>query len=108
MLLVNTDYISGKELKMLGMVSGAVVKKTTSEFGGQSRSLKAINGNPMDEKKKKDEEINDVRNEASIKMVKAAQKQGADAIINIRYTAAAISSDSYEVMMYGTAVKFVR
>lgn len=106
MLLVTTDYISGKEIKMLGMVKGVAVQKIESAFGGgQQQGLKSLNA--KQEKKKPDDPVNDARNEASIKMVKDAQKLGADAIVNIRYTAAAVPGDSYEVMMYGTAVKYL-
>ena len=31
MILVNTDYITGKELEMLGLVKGSTVRQSTSE-----------------------------------------------------------------------------
>lgn len=31
MILVNTDYISGKELEMLGMVKGSTISQKMSE-----------------------------------------------------------------------------
>ena len=107
MLLVTTDYVSGKEIKMLGMVKGVAVQKieTATFGGGQQHSLKSLNTN---HEKKPEDPVNDARNDASMKMIKEAQKLGADAIVNIRYTAATVPGGSYEVMMYGTAVKYVR
>jgi len=38
-------------------------------------------------------------------MVKEAEKLGANAIINIRYTSAAVMQGAAEILAYGTAVK---
>jgi uncharacterized protein YbjQ (UPF0145 family) len=40
-------------------------------------------------------------------MAMEAQELGADAVINIRYTSAAIMQGAAEVLAYGTAVKFL-
>ncbi len=39
------------------------------------------------------------------RMVKEAEKLGADAIINVRFTSLAILAGSAEMLVYGTAVK---
>ncbi len=39
-------------------------------------------------------------------MVENAEKMGADAVVNVRYTTSAIMQGASEVMVYGTAVKF--
>ena len=39
-------------------------------------------------------------------MVEVAEKMGADAVVNVRYTTSAIMQGASEVMVYGTAVKF--
>ena len=40
-------------------------------------------------------------------MVQAAESLGADAVVNVRYSSAAVMQGAAEVMAYGTAVKFV-
>ncbi len=44
---------------------------------------------------------------ATKRMAMEAQELGADAVINIRYTSAAIMQGAAEVLAYGTAVKFL-
>ena len=103
MILVNTDYITGKELEMLGLVKGSTIhskhigKDIASAFktlvGGE---LKAYN-----------EMMNEARALATKRMVKEAEELGADAIVNVRYASSAIMQGAAEVIAYGTAVKFV-
>jgi uncharacterized protein YbjQ (UPF0145 family) len=38
-------------------------------------------------------------------MVEVAEKKGANAIVNIRFTSASISQGAAEVLVYGTAVR---
>ena len=40
-------------------------------------------------------------------MVEEAEKLGADAVINVRYTSASIMQGASEIMAYGTAVKII-
>ncbi|MGN1145927.1 MAG: YbjQ family protein, partial [Acetatifactor sp.] len=53
------------------------------------------------------EMMNDARALATKRMVEEAEKLGADAIVNLRYSSAAVMQGAAEVMAYGTAVKFV-
>lgn len=52
----------------------------------------------------------EMMNEASAlttkRMVQEAEHLGADAVVNIRYSSAAIMQNAAEVIAYGTAVKF--
>lgn len=102
MILVNTDYISGKELEMLGMVKGSTIqsKNIGRDF---TQGLKTIVGGEL---KAYTEMMNEARELATGRMVEEAKKLGADAVVNIRYASAAVMQGAAEVMAYGTAVKF--
>ena len=102
MLLVNTDYISGRELVMLGLVKGSTIQsKNIGKDIGQS--FKTIIGGEL---KSYNEMMNEARELATSRMVEDAQRLGADAIVNVRYASAAVMQGAAEVMAYGTAVKF--
>lgn len=49
--------------------------------------------------------MEEARGIATLRMVKEAEKLGANAIINIRYTSAAVMQGAAEILAYGTAVK---
>lgn len=103
MFLVNTDYISGKELEMLGLVKGSTIQ--SKNIGRDiSQGFKTIVGGEL---KAYTEMMNDARELATQRMTQEAEKLGADAIVNIRYASSAIMQGAAEVIAYGTAVKFV-
>ena len=103
MILVNTDYISGKELEMLGLVKGSTI--LSKHFGKDlTQSFKTLVGGEL---KAYNEMMNEARAIATKRMVEEAESLGADAIVNIRYSSAAIMQGAAEVIAYGTAVKFV-
>ncbi len=102
MLLVNTDYIEGKTLEMLGMVSGSTIqsKNIGKDFGAGLKSL--VGG----ELKGYTEMMEEARSVAEQRMVEQAIRLKADAVVNVRYTTSAIMAGASEVMVYGTAVRF--
>lgn len=103
MILVNTDYISGKELEMLGLVKGSTIQ--TKHIGKDiGASLKTLVGGEL---AGYTEMMNDARALATKRMVKEAEDLGADAIVNIRYASSAVMQGAAEVIAYGTAVRFV-
>ncbi len=102
MILVNTDYITGKELEMLGLVKGSTIQ--TKNVGRDiTAGLKTLVGGEL---QGYNEMMNDARALATKRMVLEAEGLGADAIVNIRYASSAIMSGAAEVIAYGTAVKF--
>lgn len=102
MVIVNTDYISGKELEMLGMVKGSTIQsKNIGHDIGQG--FKTLVGGEL---KSYTDMMNAARQVATDRMVQEAQLLGADAVVNVRFASAAIMSGAAEVMAYGTAVKF--
>ena len=102
MILVNTDYISGKELEMLGLVKGSTIQ--SKHLGKDiSQAIKTLVGGELTEY---NEMMNDARALATKRMVAEAEGMGADAVVNIRYSSSAIMQGAAEVIAYGTAVKF--
>ncbi len=102
MLLINIDYIPGKEFEVLGMVKGTVVqsKNIGKDFMAGMKTLVGgeITGYT--------EMLNEARQIAVKRMVDQAELLGADAVINIRYGSASVMQGSAEVIAYGTAVKY--
>ena len=102
MLIVNTDYISDKELVTLGLVKGSTIQ--TRNIGRDiTQGLKSIIGGELSA-------YNDMmisaREIATHRMVGEAESLEADAIINVRYATSAIMDGAAEVIVYGTAVKY--
>ncbi len=103
MILVNTDYISGKKLETLSLVKGSTIQ--SKHIGSDiSQSLKTLVGGEL---KSYNEMMNTARALATKRMVAEAEELGADAVVNIRYASAAVMQGAAEVIVYGTAVKFI-
>ena len=103
MILVNTDYISGKELETLSIVKGSTIQ--SKHLGKDlAQAFKTLVGGELSSY---NEMMNEARAIATKRMVKEAEALGADAIVNIRYASSAIMQGAAEVIAYGTAVKFI-
>ncbi len=103
MILVNTDYITGKEFNMLGLLKGSTIQ--TKNLGKDiSQGFKTLIGGEL---KAYNEMMNDARALATKRMVEEAQDLSADAVVNIRYASSSVMAGAAEVIAYGTAVKFI-
>lgn len=103
MILVTTEFITGKELETLGYVRGGTVQST--HFGRDlAAGFKTLVGGEI---KGYTEMLEDARKIAIARMVEEAQSMGADAIIGLRFASAAVMQSAAEIIAYGTAVKFV-
>ena len=103
MILVNTDYINGKELEMLALVKGSTIQ--SKHLGKDiAQAFKSMVGGEL---KAYNDMMNEARALATKRMVAEAEALGADAIVNIRYASSAIMQSAAEVIVYGTAVKFI-
>lgn len=102
MILVNTDYITGREFDMLTLVRGSTVqaKSFAKDFGA---GLKNLTGGEL---RAYTELMNEAREVATQRMIEDALRYGADAVINVRYMSSAVMQGAAEVVAYGTAVKF--
>ncbi len=101
MLLLNIDYVPGKEVEPLGLVKGTVVqsKNVGKDFMAGMKTLVGgeITGYT--------EMLVEARQIATKRMVDEAAALGADAVINIRFGSSAVMQGAAEVIAYGTAVK---
>ena len=103
MILVNTDFITGKELETLTLVKGSTIQ--SKHLGKDiSQSFKTLVGGELTAY---NEMMNEARAIATKSMVAEAEALGSDAVINIRYASSAVMQGAAEVIVYGTAVKFL-
>ena len=103
MILVNTDYISGKEFEMLGIVKGSTIR--SKHLGKDiAQGFKSMVGGEL---KSYTQMMDEARALATKRMVDEAEALGADAVVNVRYASSAVMHGAAEVIAYGTAVKFV-
>ena len=102
MILTTIDYISGKELEVIGLVQGSTIQ--SKDIGKDiMQSLKTLVGGELEGYTQM---MNEARSVATRRMVDAAIERGAEAVIGIRYASSAIMAGAAEVIAYGTAVKF--
>ena len=101
MIVVNTDYVAGhKVVRTLGLVQGSTVRSKHAGhdflagwkafFGGEIRSYTDL--------------IEESRQQAIGRMMEMAQKMGANAILNVRFSNSSIMQGSNELFCWGTAV----
>ena len=102
MIITTTENIPNQEVgQILGIARGSTVRARNvgrDIFAG----LKSIVGGEIEEYTRLQAES---REQAMQRMVKDAEKLGADAIINVRLTTALIMQGTAEILAYGTAVK---
>lgn len=102
MLLLNIDYVPGRELEALGIVKGTVVQ--SKNFGKDFMAgMKTLVGGEI---VGYTEMLNEARQIAVKRMVDEAKELGADAIIGIMYGSSQVMAGAAEVIAYGTAVKY--
>ncbi len=102
MRIVNTDFISGKELETLELVKGSTIQSKNVGRDIQM-SLKTLVGGELTSY---NQMMNEARALATKRMVEEAEALGADAVINVRYASSSVMQGAAEVIVYGTAVKY--
>ena len=103
MILVNTDFITGKNFETLGIVKGSTIQ--SKHIGKDIMSgLKTIVGGELTAYS---EMLNEARAKATKRMVEEAEQMNADGVINIRYASSTVMQGAAEILVYGTAVKFI-
>ncbi len=103
MIIYTTDYISGKKLETLGLVKGSTVQ--TKHIGKDiTQAFKHLVGGEL---KAYNEMMSDARALATERMMEEAKELKADAIVSVRYATSAVMQGAAEVIVYGTAVKFI-
>ena len=101
MLLLNIDYIPGKEIEALGIVKGTVVQ--SKNFGKDFMAgMKTLVGGELAGPTGL---LAEARQIATKRMVDEAEALGADAVVNMRFGSSSVMQGAAEVIAYGTAVR---
>ena len=102
MIITNTDFVTGKEIKeILGLVKGNTIQ--AKSIGKDIKAgFRHIAGGEI---KEYTDMLAESREIALKRMKDKAEKQDADAIINVRFMTSSIMGGAAEILAYGTAVK---
>ncbi|MEA3451470.1 MAG: YbjQ family protein [Bacteroidota bacterium] len=102
MILSTTETVAGKTIVVsLGIARGSTVR--ARDIGRDIfASLKNIVGGEINEYTKLQAQA---REQAMQRMIADAEKLGADAVVNVRFTTSMIMQGASEILAYGTAVK---
>ena len=95
MIITNTEFVTGKEIKeMLGLVKGNTIqaKSIGKDF---KAGLRHIAGGEI---KEYTEMLAESREIALKRMTDKAQRMGADAVINVRFMTSAIMGGAAEIL----------
>jgi uncharacterized protein YbjQ (UPF0145 family) len=102
MILSTTSTVAGKEVfETIGICRGSTVRARNigrDIFAG----IKNIVGGEIEEYTKLQAQS---REQALQRMIKDAERLGADAVINVRFTTSMVMQGAAEMLAYGTAVK---
>jgi len=102
MIITNTDFVTGKEIKeILGLVKGNTIQ--AKSIGKDIKAgFRHIAGGEI---KEYTDMLAESREIALKRMKDKAEKQDADAIINVRFMTSSIMGGAAEILAYGTSVK---
>lgn len=102
MILSTTETIPNKQItEILGISRGSTVRARNVGRDFMA-GIKNLVGGEIDEYTKLQAQS---REEAMDRMIKDAEKLGADAIVNVRFATSVIMQGASEILAYGTAVK---
>jgi uncharacterized protein YbjQ (UPF0145 family) len=99
----NTENIPGKKYELIATVKGTMIqsKHLGRDIGS---ALKSMVGGEL---RAYSEMLNEARAIATKRMMEEAAALNADAVVNIRYTSSTVIQGAAEILVYGTAVRFV-
>ncbi len=102
MIIVTTPTIAGKTItETLGLVKGNTIR--ARNIGRDIiAGLKNITGGEIEEYTKL---LGEAREQAIDRMIKDAERLGADAIVSLRFSTSEVMDKAAEVLAYGTAVR---
>ncbi len=102
MIITNTDFVTGKEIKeMIGLVKGNTIQAKSIGKDIKAGFRHLVGG----EIKEYTQMLAESREIAMKRMVDKAEKLGADSVINVRFMTSSIMGGAAEILAYGTAVK---
>ncbi len=102
MIITTSETIVGKEIyQTIGLVRGSTVR--ARNIGRDIfATLKNLVGGEISEYTKL---LADAREQSIQRMVEDAERLGANAIVEVRFTTSAVMQGCSEILAYGTAVK---
>ncbi len=102
MIITTTDFIPGREIiEIIDIARGSTVR--ARHIGRDIvAGLRQVIGGEITEYTKL---MADAREQAIDRMIADAERIGADAVINVRFTTSAVMQSASEILAYGTAVK---
>lgn len=103
MIIVTTDTIEGRKLELIRIVTGSNVESVHVGKDILAGFKNLVGG----EVKQYTEMLESSRNKAMARMIQEAEDIGADAIVSVRFTSSQVSEMASEMLIYGTAVKFI-
>ena len=101
MIITTSDQVEGKKVtKTIGLVRGSTIR--ARHLGSDIMAgLRGMVGGEISEYTKM---MAEAREQAIQRMTEDAEKQGANAIVSMRFTTSMIMSNAAEVLAYGTGV----
>ncbi|MDX1568843.1 MAG: YbjQ family protein [Xanthomonadales bacterium] len=102
MICVTTDFVAGREIaETIGVVRGSTIR---AKHVGKDimAGLRTIVGGEL---KEYSEMLIETRNESMKRMIEAAEKLDADAVVSVRFVTSQVMAGAAELLAYGTAVK---
>ena len=101
MIIITSDQVEGKKIvKTIGMVKGNTIR--ARHIGRDIMAgLRGVVGGEITEYTKM---MAEAREQAIQRMVEDAEKQGANAIIGMRFTTSMVMTSASEILAYGTGV----
>ena len=101
MIITTTERIEGKNItRTIGLVRGSTIR---ARHAGRDimAGLRSIVGGEITDYTKM---MAESREQALQRMVEDAEKQGANAIVGVRFTTSMIMQNASEILAYGTGV----
>ena len=101
MIITTSAQIEGKRItKTIGLVKGSTIR---ARHAGKDimAAFRGIVGGEITEYTKM---MAEAREEALQRMIEDAQKQGANAIVSMRFTTSMVMQNASEILAYGTGV----
>ena len=101
MIITTTEQVEGKKVsKTIGMVRGSTIR--AKHLGKDI--MAAFRGMAGGEISEYTRMMAEAREQALARMVEDAEKQGANAVIGVRFMTAMVMQNAAEVLAYGTGV----
>ena len=103
MKVITLETLQGVKYESLGIVTGSTIQ-SKNMFSDLGQALKNIVGGEL---KAYTQMMDKAREQATSRMIDQAEALQADAVIGVRYTTSAILAQAAEVLVYGTAIRFL-